>query len=295
VYVAFLAALGIVNPRALGTGVASSGAAIAAITALVAVALRDAWVGRTWRSNPQLVLDAMLGAALAGASHALLHTIGSPLALEPAALLVGCATSFALLAGFRVSLHSFFRPIVTTNAAGSKMNATESQTPRGMQRDLRVWWWTIAVVGLTACVGLLAHPTTGPIRPFILGWLAAFLIIGLYQRRQTRWPERPPKGATTNELHSYRIALERRREAQRRWPARRLPVIVGSVTMAVLVGLARWFESNGTKMDVLAGPLLVGAVAFALYVFTRKLTNRAAAAFQRELDDVSQRGDSQRD
>jgi hypothetical protein len=165
-----------------------------------------------------------------------------------------------------------------------------------MQRDLRVWWWTIAVVGLTACVGLLAHPATVRIRPFILGWWGAFLIIGSYQRRKTRWPVRPPENATTSELHSYRIALERRRDEQRRWPARRLPVIVGTVTIAVLVGLVRLFASNGTRplMDAFAGPLLVAAVAFAMYLFTRKLTNRAAAAFQRELDDVSQRMSSRR-
>lgn len=38
-----------------------------------------------------------------------------------------------------------------------------------------------------------------------------------------------------------------------------------------------------------------GTVAFAFFVFTRKLANRAAAAFQRELDDNSRREPSQRD
>src|SRR4029453_13815129 len=97
------AAHGIVHPRAGGPALAATGAAIAAITALVTVALRDAWVGRTWMSNLHLVLDAILAVALAGASHAFLHTIGSRLALEPAALLAGCATSVALLAGVRIS------------------------------------------------------------------------------------------------------------------------------------------------------------------------------------------------
>jgi hypothetical protein len=297
VYVAFLGALGSVNLGALGTALAPIGAAIAAITALVTVALRDAWVGRTWRPNPYLVLDAILGVALAGASHALLHAIGSRFALEPAALLAGCAISLPLLAGVRISLHSFFQATVTGNAEGSKMNSTESQTPGG-QRDLRVWWWTIAVVGLTACVGLLAHPATVRIRPFILGWFAAFLIIGLHQRRKTRWPERPPESATTNELHSYRLVLERRRDEQLRWPARRLRIVVGTVTIAVLISLVRLFASSGSTnplMDAFAGPLLVAGIAFAMYVFTRKLTNRAAAAFQRELDDVSQRESSQRE
>jgi hypothetical protein len=124
------------------------------------------------------------------------------------------------------------------------------------------------------------------------------MIIGLFQRRKTCWPERPPESATTDELHSYRMALERRREEQRRWPARRLPMIVGPVTIAVLVGLVRLFAPHGSTkplMDAFAGPLLVAALALAIYVFTRKLTNRAAAAFQRELDDVSRREPSQRE
>jgi len=297
VYVAFLGALGSVNLRALGTALAPMSAAIAALTALVTLALRDAWVGRTWRSNPNLVLDAILGVALAGASLALLRAIGSRFALEPAALLAGCATSLPLLAGVRIALHSLFQATVTGNAGGSKVNSTESQTPRG-QRDLRVWWWTIAVAGLAACVGLLAHPATARIRPFILGWLAAFLIIGLQQRRKTWWPEKPPESATTNQLHSYRLVLERRRDEQLRWPARRLRTTVGTVTIAVLISLVRLFASSGSTnalMDAFAGPLLVAGIAFAMYVFTRKLTNRAAAAFQRELDDVSQRESSQRE
>ena len=48
-------------------------------------------------------------------------------------------------------------------------------------------------------------------------------------------------------------------------------------------------------MDAFAGSLLVAGIAFAMYVFTRSLTNRAAAAFQRELDGVSQRESSQRE
>ena len=296
VFIAFVGALGIVHPRAGGPAQAAAGAAIAAITALVTVALRDAWVGRTWRSNAYLMLDAILAVAFAGASHAFLHSIGSRLALEPAALLAGCATSVVLLAGVRISLQSFFQPTVMANAGGSKMNSTES--PRGMQRDLRVWWWTIAAVGLSACVVVLAHPAMVRLRPFILGWLAAFLIIGLYQRRKTRWPERPPESATTHELHSYRMVLERRRDEQLRWPAGRLPVIAGTVTIVVLISLARLFASSGSSsplMDAFAGPLLVAGVAFAMYVFTRKFTNRAAAAFQRELDDLSQRESSQRE
>jgi hypothetical protein len=45
-------------------------------------------------------------------------------------------------------------------------------------------------------------------------------------------------------------------------------------------------------MDAFEGPLLVAAVAFAFYVFTRTLTNRAAVAFQR---DIPQEEPSQRE
>ena len=168
---------------------------------------------------------------------------------------------------------------------------------RGMQRDLRGWWWTIAAAGFTAGVGVLAFPGTAPVRPVVVGWLALFAIIGIYQRRQTIWPRQPRAGADVGEIDSYRRALERRRDEQLRWPARRLHWIVGTVTVAFLLGLVRLAAPGaGIRFgDLFVGPVAVAAVAFAMYAFTRRLTNRAAAAFQRELDDVAPKRPAGRD
>jgi hypothetical protein len=65
------------------------------------------------------------------------------------------------------------------------MDAMQPGSSRGMQRDLRVWWWTIAAVGFAAGVGLLALPAAAPIRPLVVRWLVLFAVIGVYQRRQT--------------------------------------------------------------------------------------------------------------
>jgi hypothetical protein len=65
-------------------------------------------------------------------------------------------------------------------------------------------------------------------------------------------------------------------------------VIVDTLTVALLLALVQLFRGNSTKpTDVFGGPILIAVVRFVMYAFTRKLTNRAAEAFQRELDEVS--------
>jgi hypothetical protein len=237
----------------------------------------------------------MLGVGVAGASHAFLRSVGSRLALEPAALLVGCATSLLLLAGVRISLYSFLQPTVTANAGGSKMNPNESRAHRGMQRDLRLWWWAIAVVGFTGSVGLLLLPAMARMRSFVFAWLILFAAIGLYQRRRTWWPRQPPQSASISAVNTYRAALERQRDQQLRWPARRVPVPVGTVAATLLVGLAGWFTASRSLIDALTVPLVIAALAFALFLFTRRMTDRAATAFQRELDQLLQTRPSDND
>jgi hypothetical protein len=168
------------------------------------------------------------------------------------------------------------------------MNPTESRAHRGMQRDLRLWWWAIAVVGFTGSIGLLLLPAMARIRPLVFGWLIAFAAIGLYQRRRTLWPQRPPPSAPISAVNAYRAALERRRDQQLRWPARRVPVLVGTVAATLLVGLAGWLTAGRSLIDAFTGPLVIAALAFALFVFTRRMTDRAATAIQRKLDQLSQ-------
>jgi peptidoglycan/LPS O-acetylase OafA/YrhL len=164
-----------------------------------------------------------------------------------------------------------------------------------MQQDLRVWWWTIATVGWFVFVGLLAYPAVSKHHPpkptwftMVIGWYAIFLIIGIYQRTKMMWPQRPREGAATAEILAYRLALERRRDEQRRWPARRLAVIAGTIALAILLSCIPLILGTRTKpADVVWAPILIVAMAVAIYAGTRKFTNRAAKAFQQEIDDLS--------
>src|SRR5688500_7312588 len=78
-----------------------------------------------------------------------------------------------------------------TKRGRSTMNPTRAQANRGMQRDLRVWWWAIMAVGFNAAVVFLALPASGATRALVLAWLIAFAAIGLYQRRRTLAPPAP--------------------------------------------------------------------------------------------------------
>jgi hypothetical protein len=167
------------------------------------------------------------------------------------------------------------------------MNPERSKIQGRMQHDLRVWWWTIAILGLSASLVLFLPPALNRYRPVLLAWLVAFAAIGLYQRRRTLWPRTSPTGPTTaDERRAYRAELERRRDEQYKWPARRPVLLIGVVGAAFLLGATRLAAPPGplSVTSVLAGPAAVAALALGLYLLTRRLTNRAAAAFQREID-----------
>ncbi len=302
VYVAFLSALGMFDPGALSTSSAPLRAAIPAFAALAAVVLRDAWIGRKPRPNALVAVDAVLGIACAALPQTLLVSVGSPLALRLDVLLAGCAMSLVLLSGVRIALSPINHRAATANAGGTQMNSRPSNVRGGlMQRDLRVWWWTIAVLGSTGWLVLFIYPATSRFRPFLIAWLIAFVVIGAYQRRKTRWPQPPQEGlATAGGRQAYRAALERRRDEQYKWPARRRPLMIGVVAIAFLFGATRLFvlSPNGGQVPftiALAGPAVVAALILGMYLFTRRFTNRAAAAFQREIDalDSSWRGPDQ--
>ena len=194
VYVAFLSALAMFEPRALSDNSALLRAGIPAVAALAAVVLRDAWMGRTPRPNAHVAADAVLGIACATVPQALLLGVGSPLALPPYVLVAGSATSLALLSGVRIALWSSNQRAATAHAGGSQINSERSNTRGPMQHDLRLWWWTIAIVGLLGWARLFPDPALARYRPLLLAWFVAFAAIGMYQRRKTRWPALPPKG-----------------------------------------------------------------------------------------------------
>ncbi len=286
VYVAFLSALGSF-PSAFGDRSAPLRVGIPALAALAAVVIRDAWVGRRPRRNAHIAADALLGIAGAAVSQTLLVGIGSPLALPSNVLWAGSATGLALLSGVRLAL-SPGNSTATANAGGDQMNSTASNAQGRMQRDLRLWWWTIAVLGLSGWLGLFLYPGMTRYRPFLLAWLVAFAAIGMYQRRRTQWPARPPEElATADQRRAYRAELERRRDQQYNWPARQPILMIAVVGLAVLFDVARLLIPSARyvpRISALMDPTVVAALALTMYLFTRRLTNRAAAAFQREID-----------
>jgi len=67
--------------------------------------------------------------------------------------------------------------------------------------------------------------------------------------------------------------------------------MIGIAALAFLIGAARLFvlPPNGGPVPLttaLAGPAVVAALVLGMYVFTRRFTDRAAAAFQREIDTL---------
>ena len=93
--------------------------------------------------------------------------------------------------------------------------------------------------------------------------------------------------ATAGERQVYRAELERRRDEQYKWPARRPALMIGVVGVAVLLGAVRLFSPSAGPVSlasVVVGPTVVALLALGMYLLTRRFTNRAAAAFQREID-----------
>jgi hypothetical protein len=289
VYFAFLSALAMFDPGSLSGNSAPLRAAIPAFAALAAEVLRDAWIGRRPRPNALLAADAALAIGCAAVPQALLLSVDSLLALPSYAVLAGSAMSLVLLSGVRIALSPITHRAPTANAGGPPMNSTPpANNPGHMQRDLRFWWWTIAVLGLAGWLGLFVYPATSRFRPILLAWLIAFVVIGAYQRRKTQWPQPPQEGLTTaRERQVYRAELERRRDEQYKWPARQPVLMIGIVGVALLLSAIRFLSPSAGPVslaNVLVGPIVVAMLALGMYLLTRRLTNRAAAAFQREID-----------
>jgi hypothetical protein len=287
VYVAFLAAGAVAGSGPAEPSLASAGAGLAALSALVVVALRDAWAGRTARAATGLSLDAALGLTAAAAVQAILQMLGARIAFAPAAVSFACAIGLPLLGGVRVFLSRLPDSTVSTSEGGGTMRATQPGQLRGMQRDLLVWWGMIAALGFTMGIGLLLVPTVAPVRPLVVAWLIIFALIGVYQRSRTTWPQPLSADADADAIVRYRAALERRRDEQYRWPARQHRWIVGTVAMVFLVGVVGiWNPRSAVTTTPFVTSLAIAMVGLGLYAFTRAMTNRAAASFQRALDQL---------
>jgi hypothetical protein len=63
--------------------------------------------------------------------------------------------------------------------------------------------------------------------------------------------------------------------------------MIGVVGFVFLLGAARLLSPSAGPVSLtgaLAGPAVVAVLALGIYLLTRRFTNRAAAAFQREID-----------
>jgi hypothetical protein len=258
--------------------------ALPAVLALVTIVLRDAYAVAN-RSSAEVSADAMLAIATIFAAEQLLWVARNGLALPRVVLIGGSVASLIVLSGIRKVAHE-------RTHRSQEQGTAPSQPPRGPQKDLHRWWWITAVLGVLVFASLFAHPVTRQFRPLLIAWLLIFVAIGIYQRRRIHWPHRTDGSRSENQ--AYRAALVRQRDAQRKWPFRRVPIlIVVHAALALLV----WQEvmSSGVvpRMNV----------ALAVYVFVvtgwllcgRLLTNRAARDFDRQLALMEPEGMSRDD
>ena len=185
VYIALLSALATLNPGALTDSSAPLRPAIPSAAVLVALVLRDAWIGRRQRTSLHAAADAALGVACAVVPQTVLIVVGSPLALPPNVCLSGSFMSVMLLSGVRIALVPNDRRAATADARGNEASSPSGIRGR-LKPDLRRRWWTIAVLGTTVWLGLFLTPAFGVYRPILVAWLVVFVAIGIYQRRQWR-------------------------------------------------------------------------------------------------------------
>jgi hypothetical protein len=75
---------------------------------------------------------------------------------------------------------------------------------------------------------------------------------------------------TAGGRQSYRAELERGRDEQYQWPARRRPLMIGVVAIAFLFGGSRLFDCHqmvaGAVHKCLAGPAVVATLVLGMYL-----------------------------
>ena len=242
---------------------------VPAILALVTLVLRDAYAGPQ-RSSAEVSADAMLAIVTVIAAEQLLSVARSGLALARVVIIGGSVASLIALSAIRKVAHERTPRL-------QEQGTAPSQSPGRPQRDLHKWWWITGVLGVVVFASLFALPALRQFRPLLIAWLLVFLAIGIYQRRKIYWPHRTDGGD-----RAYREALVRQRDAQSKWPFRRVRTL-----LVVHAGLALllWQE-------VMSGGVVPRLnLALAVYVFVVTgwllcgwlLTNRAARDFDRQL------------
>ena len=247
--------------------------AVPAVLALLTLVLRDAYAGAN-RSSAEVSSDAMLAIATILAVEQVLSVAGSGLALPRVVIIGGSVASLIALSAIRKVAHERTPRLQEHGTA-------PVQPPVRPQRDLHTWWWTTAVLGVVVFAFLFVHPVIRQFRPLLIAWLLLFAAIGIYQRRKIFWPHRTGVGSIGGD-RAYREALVRQRDAQRKWPFRRVRTLI-----VVHAGLALLLWQEVMSSGVV--PRLNLALAVYILVVTGwllcgwLLTNRAARAFDRQL------------
>lgn len=119
-------------------------AGILALAMLVAIALRDAWVGRGPRANVRIALDTISGVVGALLAQAGLLTVGSRWALPVDVLIGGVTISLAFLSIVRVAFSAGDRRAAAVGGGGRGDQATSTWDP--LPRILRELRWVIVAV-----------------------------------------------------------------------------------------------------------------------------------------------------
>lgn len=158
VYGGFLSAYGRIAPGALQTTDGVLGTVTPALTAVVVLALRDAWTGGPQRMSVRALVDAPLGVAIACATHVAVQALHSHSLGGTTVPMVAGVVSLLLLSIIRAS-HASATPAVSVQSGGPGMQVPHSD---GWSRQ----WsrlWLLTLIPLGAAVGLGASYFSPPV------------------------------------------------------------------------------------------------------------------------------------
>lgn len=159
VYGGFLSAYGRVAPGVLQTTDGVLGTLTPALTAVVVLALRDAWTGRPQRISIRVLVDAPLCVAIACTAHLAVHAFRIDSLVGSTVTMVAAVVSLLLLSLVRVFDARANTPIMSVQSGGSGMQVPHSDgsSNRGSA------FWLLALVPLGAAVGLGASYFSPPV------------------------------------------------------------------------------------------------------------------------------------
>jgi hypothetical protein len=150
VYGGFLSAYGRVAPGVLQTTDGVLGTLTPALTAVVVLALRDAWTGHPQRISIRALVDAPLCVAAACAAHVALQACRAHSLVDSTVTMVAGVVSLLLLSPVRVPDAQANTPIMSVQSGGSGMQVPRSDGSFHRGSGL----WLLALVPLGAAVGL---------------------------------------------------------------------------------------------------------------------------------------------